>query len=196
MQTGIQLIVGLGNPGSDYEHTRHNAGAWFVSELAYSSHINLRQETKFHGLHSLARLDDHEYHVFIPTTYMNHSGRAVKALSSFYKIPSQAILIAHDELDLPVGDIRLKYGGGAGGHNGLTDVINQLNTKQFHRLRIGIGRPSHSAEVVDYVLKKPRKDERVHIDRALEDANRIVPLLLDGLYQKAMNELHGRLAKK
>lgn len=192
-QTGIQLIVGLGNPGADYEHTRHNAGAWFVLELAHSLHVNLRQETKFHGLHGIARLDGHEFHLLIPTTYMNISGRAVQALSNFYKIPPQAILIAHDELDLSVGDIRLKYEGGAGGHNGLIDIINQFNTRQFHRLRIGIGRPTHSAQVVDYVLKPPKKDERVNIDRALEDAYKIVPLLLDGQYQKAMNELHGRV---
>ncbi len=190
MQTGIKLIVGLGNPGSDYEHTRHNAGAWFVSELARMSHTALKFEAKFHGMHGIVRTDGYECHFLIPTTYMNRSGLSVKSLSSFYKIPHQSILISHDELDLPVGDIRLKYDGGAGGHNGLIDIINYLNTKQFYRLRIGIGRPSHSAQVSDYVLKPPRKEERASIDQALEKAYKILPLLLSGQYQKVMNQLH------
>ncbi len=189
-QSGIQLIVGLGNPGADYEHTRHNAGAWFVSELARISHTTLKVETKFHGAHGIARLDGHEYHLLIPGTYMNHSGLSVKSLSHFYKIPHHAILIAHDDLDLPVGDIRLKYEGGAGGHNGLIDIINHLGTKQFYRLRIGIGRPSHSAEVIDYVLKPPRKEERISINRAMEEAYPMLPLLLSGQYHKVMNQLH------
>jgi len=190
MQHGIRLIVGLGNPGAEYEHTRHNAGAWFVSELARLSHTALKLETKFHGLHGIARADGHEYHLLIPTTYMNRSGLSVKSLSNFYKIPHQAILVAHDELDLSVGDIRLKYEGGAGGHNGLIDVISHLNTKQFYRLRIGIGRPNHSVEVSDYVLKPPRKEERIGIDQALEKAYKILPLLLSGQYQRVMNQLH------
>jgi PTH1 family peptidyl-tRNA hydrolase len=187
---GIRLIVGLGNPGADYEHTRHNAGAWFVSELANSSHITLRNETKFHGLHGIARLGGHEYHLLIPTTFMNRSGLSVKALSNFYKIPPDAILIAHDELDMPVGGIRLKCDGGAGGHNGLIDIINHLNTRHFYRLRIGIGRPAHSAQVVDYVLKPPRKEERISINTVLDEANKVLPLLLSGQYQKVMNQLH------
>lgn len=187
---GVQLIVGLGNPGPEYENTRHNAGAWFVSELARTSHVSLRSEPKFHGLHGVVRVDNYEYHLLIPMTYMNNSGRSVKSLSQFYKIPTQAILVAHDELDLPVGDIRLKYEGGAGGHNGLIDIINHLNTRQFHRLRIGIGRPNDSAQVVDYVLKPPKKEERMNIERALDDARLILPFLLEGNYQKAMNQLH------
>ncbi len=189
-QTGIQLIVGLGNPGAEYEHTRHNAGAWFVSELARISHTTLKKTAKFHGLHGIANLDGHEYHLLIPTTYMNNSGRSVQSLLNFYKIPSHAILIAHDELDLPVGDIRLKYEGGAGGHNGLTDIINHLHTKQFYRLRIGIGRPTHSGEVLDYVLKPPRKEELLSINEALDKVYKMLPLLLAGQYQKVMNQLH------
>lgn len=189
-QTGIRLIVGLGNPGADYEHTRHNAGAWYVLELAQLSHTTLRYEAKFHGLHGVARIDNSEYHLLIPTTYMNKSGRSVKSLSNFYKISSQAILIAHDELDLPVGVVRLKYEGGAGGHNGLIDIINHLTTKQFYRLRIGIGRPISAGEVIDYVLKPPRKEERTVIQQALNEATKALPLLLTGQYQKVMNQLH------
>lgn len=190
MHQGIQLIVGLGNPGAEYEDTRHNAGAWFVSALAKATQTVLRQEKKFQGLHGISRIDDHEFHLFIPSTYMNHSGQAVKALSHFYKIPPEAMLIAHDELDLPVGCVRLKSSGGAAGHNGLTDIISHLNTRHFHRLRIGIGRPLQSKQVVDYVLKSPSKADRLLIDRALEKANDVLPMLFLGHYQKAMHALH------
>lgn len=187
---GIQLIVGLGNPGDEYEHTRHNAGAWFVHELAKAAHAVLRYESKLHALHVLTRFDGLDCHLLIPTTYMNNSGRSVKAVSNFYKIPAESILVAHDEIDLAVGDIRLKFDGGAGGHNGLSDIISHLNTRQFHRLRIGVGRPAHSKEVVDYVLKPPRKTERELIDNALLNANKVLPLLLTGHFQKAMHQLH------
>lgn len=189
-QSGIQLIVGLGNPGEEYERTRHNAGAWFVLELAQSTHIALRYEPKFHGLYGLARFEHLNCHLLIPTTYMNNSGRAVKALSNFYKIPPESILVAHDEIDLPVADIRLKFDGGAGGHNGLSNIIRYLNTRNFHRLRIGVGRPNNSQEVVDYVLNSPPKLERKQIDASLQEANKILPLLLTGHYQKAMHQLH------
>lgn len=190
MASSIQLIVGLGNPGQEYEQTRHNAGAWFVLDLAHAAHTTLRHENKYHGMHAQVKLHGQDCHLLIPTTYMNLSGKSVKALANFYKIPPEAILIAHDEIDLPSGDIRLKFDGGHGGHNGLRDIISQLNTKQFYRLRIGVGHPGNSKDVVDYVLKQPKKSERELIDTALQDAHRILPLIVEGQFQKAMHELH------
>ncbi len=192
MSSGIQLIVGLGNPGTDYESTRHNAGAWFVFEIARTAHVTLRQETRFHGLHSSTRLDNHDIHFLIPTTYMNLSGQAVSAVANYFKISPENILIAHDEIDLPVGLVRLKFDGGHGGHNGLRDIIHHLGTNAFHRLRIGVGHPGQSKEVVDYVLKTPGKSEREQIDLALQDAQAVLPHLLSGQFQKAMHELHTR----
>lgn len=192
MSSGIQLIVGLGNPGADYESTRHNAGAWFVFELTHLANATLRHETKFHGLHCTARLQGHDIHLLIPTTFMNLSGQSVSALANYYKIPPDAILIAHDEIDLPVGDIRLKMDGGHGGHNGLRDIISHLGTNKFHRLRIGVGHPGQSKEVVDYVLKPPKKAERELIDIALKDAELALPDLLSGHFQKATQKLHTR----
>jgi len=189
-QPGIQLIVGLANPGAEYERTRHNAGAWFVTALADKAQAVLRSATPFQGMHCFTRLHGHDCHLFIPTTFMNHSGQAVKALASYYKIPPEAILIIHDEIDLPVGDVRLKFEGGHGGHNGLRDVIQHLGTPQFYRLRIGVGHPGNSKEVIDYVLKLPTKAERALIDAALQEADKIIPLVLAGEYQKAMHQLH------
>jgi len=187
---GIQLFVGLGNPGSEYERTRHNAGAWFIEELTRLEKSTLRPEKKFHGLHGFIRQKNFEYHLLIPTTYMNCSGRAVYALANFFKIIPQNILIAHDDIDLPVGDTRLKFEGGAGGHNGLTDIFEQFGTRQFHRLRIGVGHPGNSKEVVNYVLKPPSIAERQSIDHALEKVYPLVPFLLEGQFQKAMQTLH------
>lgn len=192
MSSGIQLIVGLGNPGADYENTRHNAGAWFVSELASSSHTPLRPVAKFHGSHGFINLHGHNVHLLIPSTYMNLSGQAVSALANYYKIPPTAILIAHDEIDLPVADIRLKFDGGHGGHNGLRDIISHLNSNKFYRLRIGVGHPGTSKEVINYVLKPPKKTEREEINTALHTAQQILPDLLEGHFQKAMQHLHTR----
>lgn len=192
MSSGIQLIVGLGNPGPDYEQTRHNAGAWFVSELADNQHVTLRPVSKFHGLHGTIHLHGHDIHLLIPSTFMNLSGQSVGALANYYKIPPHAILVAHDEIDLPVGDIRLKYDGGHGGHNGLRDIISHLNSNQFYRLRIGVGHPGNSKEVINYVLKPPKKTEREEIDAALQSAQSILPDLLNGHFQKAMQQLHTR----
>lgn len=186
----VQLIVGLGNPGAEYEKTRHNAGAWFVTELANRCNANLRRETKFQGYHCLANLNGKDFHLLIPTTYMNLSGQSVKAVASFYKITPEQILIAHDEIDLPAGEIRLKFDGGHGGHNGLRDIISHLNTNKFNRLRIGVGHPGESKLVHDYVLNPPKKAERELIDNALQDAERALPLMLSGEMQKAMQELH------
>jgi len=185
---GIQLIVGLANPGLEYEDTRHNAGAWFVSLLAKNT--DLKHEKKFHGFHALINLNNHDCHLLIPTTFMNLSGQSVQALANYYKIPPTAILIAHDEIDLPVGTIRLKQDGGHGGHNGLRDIIAHLHTTQFHRLRIGIGHPGNSKDVTDYVLNPPSKNERKQIDDTLQAAEVVLPQLLRGEFQQAMQFLH------
>ena len=190
MSSGIQLIVGLGNPGAEYEQTRHNAGAWLVSQLADNARIILRNESKFHGLIGTVHLHGQDCYLLIPTTYMNLSGQSVAAFAKFYKISPDSILIAHDEIDLPAGEIRLKFDGGHGGHNGLRDIFSHLNTKQFYRLRIGVGHPGNSRDVVDYVLHPPKKNERAQIDTALEKAHDILPFLMNGQFQKAMQTLH------
>lgn len=190
MSSGIQLIVGLGNPGAEYENTRHNAGAWFVSALADDFSVRLRHNTKFQGAHAIANINGRECHLLIPSTFMNLSGQSVQAVANFYKIPPQSILIVHDEIDLPASAIRLKFDGGHGGHNGLKDIISHLGTKQFHRLRVGVGHPGNSALVVDYVLHTPGKAERKKIDSALQEANSILPLLLEGEFQRATQLLH------
>ncbi len=188
--SGILLIVGLANPGAEYEQTRHNAGAWFVSTLADDANITLRHNPKFHGLHGTAKVKGHDCHLLIPSTYMNHSGQAIQALASYYKIGPRQILVAHDELDLQPGTIRLKFDGGHGGHNGLRDTIHHLSTKEFYRLRIGIGHPGAGYDVSDYVLSPPRKAERAEIDTALHQAEGILPLVMAGEFQKAMQFLH------
>lgn len=190
MSSAIQLIVGLANPGKTYQNTRHNAGAWFIEELVRNANCPLKLETKFHGHHALVELENQPCHLLIPTTFMNHSGRAVGALMKFYKIPPHAVLIVHDEIDLPTGSIKLKFDGGDGGHNGLKDIIAHFHTKQFHRLRIGVGRPTNSDEVIDYVLHDPSKTERHEIDQAIQRALETLPLILAGEFQKAMNKLH------
>jgi PTH1 family peptidyl-tRNA hydrolase len=190
LSSGILLIVGLGNPGAEYQHTRHNAGAWFVQKLADEANTTLRSNAKFHGRHCSITLHGHECHLLIPTTFMNLSGQAIQALTSYYKISPENILVAHDELDLPIGEVRLKLSGGHGGHNGLRDTIRHLNTNNFYRLRIGIGHPGNSNLVHDYVLNPPKKTERELIDNAIFEAERIVPLMLRGEMQKAMMELH------
>lgn len=186
----IQLIVGLANPGIEYANTRHNAGAWFIQNIAHDENAILRFEAKYHGLHALIHFDNHPCHLLVPTTFMNNSGRSVHACMNYHKISPASILIAHDDLDLPAGTIKLKLEGGDGGHNGLRDIIRHLNTKQFHRLRIGIGRPSHSKAAVDYVLNPPSKADREKINEALQKAIDALPLILIGEMQKAMQKLH------
>lgn len=190
MSSPIQLIVGLANPGKQYADTRHNAGAWFIEELARDNHAALRAESKYHGLHSLVKIHNQTCHLLIPTTFMNLSGQAVRACMSYHKIDPSAILVAHDEIDLPAGTIKLKFDGGDGGHNGLKDIIRHLGTKQFHRLRIGVGRPKNSSDVADYVLDAPSKSDRQSIDTAIAKAHTILPYLMEGEIQRAMQELH------
>ena len=167
----IQLIVGLANPGDEYAKTRHNAGAWFVENLARRFDFVLREEPKFEGLFSKFRgsvesIGDLDLRFLVPTTYMNNSGRSVAAITTFFKIASSNLLVAHDELDLPAGVVRLKFGGGHGGHNGLRDIISAIG-ENFWRLRVGIGHPGHKDKVLDYVLHSPSKEERSLIDQGL-----------------------------
>lgn len=190
MSSSIQLIVGLANPGKEYANTRHNAGAWFIQEIAEHTHTDLRFESKYHGFHSLITLHDHPCHLLIPTTFMNLSGQAVRALMSYHKIPASALLVVYDEIDLPAGTIKLKFDGGDGGHNGLKDIIRHLNTKQFYRLRIGVGRPLRGEDVADYVLTPPSKADRGEINAAIHQAQDALPLIVAGEIQKAMQKLH------
>lgn len=186
----VQLIVGLGNPGQRYANTRHNVGAWLVESLAQQHQTPLKLETKFKGQIGRITLHGHECWLLIPNTFMNLSGQAVKALADFYKIPAEAILVAHDELDFPAGVIRLKPSGGAGGHNGLKDIIAQLHTPDFLRLRIGIGHPGDRDLVHDYVLNQPSKHDTILIETAINSALNVMNDLAEGHLQKAMQTLH------
>ncbi|MBM3115879.1 aminoacyl-tRNA hydrolase [Jeongeupia naejangsanensis] len=188
--SSIKLIVGLGNPGAEYAATRHNAGFWWVDQLARDAGISLRHDVKFHGLAGRARLDGREVWLLEPQTYMNKSGLSVVALAQFYKILPNEILVVHDELDLPAGQIKLKQGGGHGGHNGLRDIQAHLSTPAFWRLRVGVGHPGNRNEVVNFVLKPPRKEEQDAIDDALTRAHHILPMLLAGETGAAMQKLH------
>lgn len=188
--TAIRLIVGLGNPGREYETTRHNVGFWWVDELARSEKLDFRSEAKFHGLAVHGQLHGHEVFLLKPQTFMNVSGRAVGALAQFYKIAPAEILVAHDELDLAPGVARLKMGGGHGGHNGLKDIIAHLGTKDFWRLRLGIGHPGDRAEVVNYVLNDPRREERELIEEAMQKAQHVAHLVIEGKTEAAMLKLH------
>lgn len=190
MSEPIKLIVGLGNPGREYEATRHNAGFWWVDELARKHNVNFKNESKFHGLVARANLHGHEVHLLKPQTFMNVSGRAVVALALFYKVLPDQILVVHDELDLPPGSAKLKMGGGHGGHNGLKDIIAQLGTKEFWRMRIGIGHPGERSEVVNYVLNAPRKEEQILIEDAMQHAQEVAPLIIEGKLEAAMLKLH------
>lgn len=191
MSNGIRLIIGLGNPGSQYEDTRHNAGAWFVERLARSAQQPLKNEPRHKALTSRIMIQGQEVRIAIPTTFMNLSGQSTGSLCQFYKIAPQEILIAHDELDLAPGVARLKQGGGHGGHNGLRDIIEKLgNSRDFARLRIGIGHPGHSSQVTGYVLGKPAAADKDAIDAALDRSLETLPLLANGDFNKAMNQLH------
>ena len=186
----IKLIVGLGNPGREYEATRHNAGFWWVDEFARANQISFKSESKFHGLAARSVQHGHEIHLLKPQTFMNVSGRSVGALAQFYKIEAAQILVVHDELDLPPGSAKLKLGGGHGGHNGLKDIIAHLGTRDFWRLRIGVGHPGDRAEVVSFVLNAPRKEEQELIDAAVARALTIAPLVVEGKLEAAMLKLH------
>jgi PTH1 family peptidyl-tRNA hydrolase len=193
LTSSITLIAGLGNPGSGYEETRHNAGFWFVDALAKHFGVQFHEEKRFHGAMATLQINGTRVYLLKPLTYMNRSGQAVAALSRFYRIPVSEILVAHDELDIDVGALRVKSGGGHGGHNGLRDIVSSLgNDAGFMRLRIGIGHPGDSKQVVNYVLHRPSVGERAAIDVAIEDALAVVPLLQSGDMQQAQQQLHSR----
>ncbi len=190
MPDPIRLIVGLGNPGPEYAATRHNAGAWFAERLAKQWQLALRFENKFQGQLAAYTSAEHKVLVLIPSTFMNLSGQAVRAITQFYQIPPTSILVAHDELDFPPGVVRLKRGGGHGGHNGLRDIMHHLHTDNFYRLRLGIGHPGDRSQVHDYVLNKPSKQDYTLILEAIDQALSIIPELLIGVIEKAMQKLH------
>jgi PTH1 family peptidyl-tRNA hydrolase len=190
MQNPIHCVIGLGNPGPKYEGTRHNVGAWCVAELATEHHAPLRLESKFSAQLGSFRLQNHTIQLALPTTFMNHSGKAVRAIAQFYRLTAPQILVIHDDLDLPVGTARLKIGGGDGGHNGLKDITAALQTNAYLRLRIGIGHPGHRDQVHDYVLTPPSKAEKEQLLAAISQAEKVFPLLFDGKIEQAMTQLH------
>ncbi|OTQ29456.1 aminoacyl-tRNA hydrolase [Gilliamella apicola] len=189
--TTIKLIVGLANPGNEYAATRHNAGAWFVDQLAERYHQSLKNEPKFFGYCSRIILSGQDVRLLVPTTFMNLSGKAVQAMATFYQIKPEEILVAHDELDINPGLAKFKFGGSHGGHNGLKDIASKLgNNLNFYRLRIGIGHPGDKNKVVSYVLNKPSKSEQELIDKAIDESVCCTEILLSDGIEAAMNRLH------
>ena len=189
----IQLVVGLQNPGEKYANTRHNAGAWFVHAIADRLNLAFKQEKKFFGHLATHRVGGQEVKFLLPDTYMNESGKSVAACAGFFKIAPDNILIAHDELDLVPGTARLKIGGGLAGHNGLKDVARALGgSKDFVRMRLGIGHPGKASEVVHYVLRKPSAGEAAEIERAIEEGKQVLDAVVEGRFEEAMLHLHTR----
>ncbi|MGH8499701.1 MAG: aminoacyl-tRNA hydrolase [Methylococcales bacterium] len=184
------LVAGLGNPSAKYEKTRHNAGFWFVEKLASDKCVEFVPESRFSGL--IARFENAGRTVLLlkPQTFMNLSGRSVGAVSRYYKISSESIMVAHDELDFAAGVARLKLGGGHGCHNGLRDVISNLDANNFLRLRIGIGHPGDRSQVLDYVLGRPSGEDRHAIDDAIARSSQLLPKIVSGCIAEAMNRLH------
>lgn len=193
--TAVKLIVGLGNPGPEYDQTRHNAGALFVERLAERERVNLSLDKKYFGLVGKLVHQGQDVRLLIPTTFMNRSGQSVAALANFFRIDPDAILVAHDELDLAPGVARLKKGGGHGGHNGLRDIIAQLgNRNDFHRLRLGIGHPGHASLVSGFVLSRAPRSEQELLDKSLDFVFESLPQILAGDWPKAMHKLHSQKA--
>lgn len=183
--------MGLGNPGPEYSKTRHNAGVWFVEQIAASHNISMRTEKKYSGLYGKGYIGDTLVHLLIPTTFMNRSGHAVAPLANFFKIPVQQILVAHDELDMPPGSCKIKQGGGHGGHNGLRDIIERMaNNREFHRLRIGIGHPGHRDAVTGHVLGKAPAIEQQKIEQSIDEAVISFDIWLSDGLKKAQHRLH------
>lgn len=184
----IRLVVGLGNPGKEYERTRHNAGFWLVERFASANGIVLRKDNKFQAL--VGRHEPSGAWLLLPQSFMNASGRAVQMLAGFFKIKPEEILVVHDELDFPPGTARIKQGGGIAGHNGLKDISQRLATHDYWRLRLGVGKPPAGIEGADYVLQRPLAEERAAIDAAIERALAVLPQCLSGDIQSAMQKLH------
>jgi PTH1 family peptidyl-tRNA hydrolase len=191
MPASFQIVVGLGNPGADYVMTRHNAGWWFVDALARAHGGNFGAERKFGGDVCRVDIGGHDVRLLKPTTFMNRSGQAVKALSAYLKVPPEAILVAHDDLDLPFGSVRMKKGGGSGGHNGLKDITSHIG-ENYARARFGIAHPNGSRDVIDYVLERAGRDEEAAIMEAIGATVEAMPQLLDGQFEKVTQALHSR----
>jgi PTH1 family peptidyl-tRNA hydrolase len=191
----VKLLVGLGNPGPEYEATRHNAGFWWIDGAADALGVRLAADKAFFGLVARATRGGSTVWLLEPQTFMNASGRAVAALARFYKITPEEILVVHDELDLPAGQMKLKRGGGHAGHNGLRDIQAQLGSPDFWRLRLGIGHPGVKAEVINHVLRKPPAVEREAIDRCIETSMGQLDAMLAGRMEQVMVALHARPAK-
>jgi peptidyl-tRNA hydrolase, PTH1 family len=187
----LRLIVGLGNPGPKYDQTRHNAGFWFVDEVARRHGARWRTESRFLGETARVAIDGTDVWLLKPSTYMNKSGQSAAAVTAFYKITPSQLVVAHDEIDLPPGDVRFKFGGGHGGHNGLRDIFSHLG-RDFWRVRLGVGHPGHRDQVIDYVLGRPGRDERTQIDICVDKAADLLPKLVAGDTERAMHALHSR----
>ncbi|MFN3234549.1 MAG: aminoacyl-tRNA hydrolase [Gammaproteobacteria bacterium] len=189
MDATIKLLIGLANPGAEYARTRHNAGGWFVERVAEDHHATLRNESKLKA--SFCKIPNiPPLMLAVPSVYMNQSGETVKALLNFYKLSPKEILIAHDDIDLGVGQIKIKETGGHGGHNGLRDIFKHIGTQDFWRLRIGVGHPGNKNLVTNYVLKPPSISDRKAIDEVIDQAAMVLPDILSGDMQKAMQQLH------
>jgi PTH1 family peptidyl-tRNA hydrolase len=186
----IKLFVGLGNPGPDYEATRHNAGFWWIEEVARALKVNLVMDKSYHGLVARTTVNGQTVWLLAPQTFMNLSGKSVAALARFFKIQPQEILVAHDELDVAPGEAKLKLGGSHAGHNGLRDIHAQLGSGDYWRLRLGVGHPGLKSEVIHWVLKKPSLDHRIAIDQSIERALKALPHLLAGEMDKATMQIH------
>ena len=186
----IKLIAGLGNPGKDYQAHRHNAGFWFIESLANILDSKFSSQSKFFGETAICLIGTNKVRLLKPKTFMINSGQSVKALSSYYNIEPEEILVIHDDLDLTPGSVKIKMGGGHGGHNGLKDIIKALNTSDFYRLRLGIGHPGSKNEVVDFVLSPPEKTDLEYIEQAIKEAMDVIEPLVIGDVEQAMKKLH------
>ena len=192
MGAPYQLLVGLGNPGTRYEATRHNAGVWLLERVARRHAAGFRSLPRCFGSIADADIEGTRVRLFRPDTFMNHSGRAVAAVAGFYKVANERILVAHDEIDLPAGTVRLKRGGGHGGHNGLRDIVPQLGGSEFSRIRIGVGHPGSKHRVIGYVLDRPSRSEQSEIEDAIDRVVADIARIAAGDLEGAMNTLHRR----
>lgn len=191
--TPLKVIVGLGNPGPEHLLTRHNAGFWFVDALARKTNVRFRSHTRFHGEISRCQVSGTDLELLKPQTYMNRSGIAVRSICDYLKVPPSQVLVVHDELDLPTGVARLKFGGGAGGHNGLKDTITHIGP-DFWRLRLGVGHPGDRSQVIDHVLRRATAEEESAIMQSIDLALEVLPIFLEQSSEKAMNRLHTQKA--
>ncbi len=194
--TSIRLLVGLGNPGPEHAGQRHNAGFDWIDAVACSAGARFGSEPKLHGETARAQIDGHDVRLLKPSTYMNRSGQSVAAALRYWKIEPEQMLVAHDDLDLAAGTVRLKFDGGHGGQNGLRDIFAHLGHGRFHRLRLGIGHPGHRDKVTPWVLGRPGKDDAASIARAIDDAMAVLPILLAGHHAEAMKRLHTTAAAR